>query len=245
MAKHFGRPVVKTAVASYGVRFRTEYAAIKRFVIAGFPDQLSQRASLCTYSYSKSATSAAASPSRPRRRQAAQQMAQEVLPNAKRRRVAPDAPASAPVPEHHREAVAPVLQQPDEADALTEEDLDETASKDADARQAEQVPSQQLPKQLQKLQRLKQAYEQRGVVYISRIPPHMVRTARSVLALTAIHTAPLHIKAASITDQTASRLGKCLFVPARWVLLHDPDKQSVQMDACSTSRHDSIIEAVG
>ena len=89
--------------------------------------------------------------------------------------MAPEAAAVAAVPEHHREPGESAPQQPVEADAATEDDTDD--SEDADAREAGQPKnSQQLPEQLKKLKRLRQAYEQRGVVYISRIPPHMVRS---------------------------------------------------------------------
>ena len=103
-------------------------------------------------------------------------MAMEVLQQRKRRRVAPDATAPAAVPEHHRAAEDSASEVSARADAVSEEDADQASSEDADAEEARRTEAQRLPEQLHKLQRLKQAYEQRGVVYISRIPPHMVRT---------------------------------------------------------------------
>jgi len=90
--------------------------------------------------------------------------------------VVTDSSAPAAVPEHHRTAEDSAAEDSAHADALSEEDADLPSSEDAE--EAGQTEAQRLPKQLQKLQRLKQAHEQRGVVYISRIPPHMVRTGR-------------------------------------------------------------------
>ena len=108
-------------------------------------------------------------------------MAMEVLPQRKRRRVAPNVTAPAAVVEHHRTAEDSAAEESHHADAVSEEDADLPSSEDANEQEAGQTEEQRLPKQLQKLQRLKQAYEQRGVVYISRIPPHMVRTGRNPL----------------------------------------------------------------
>ena len=106
-------------------------------------------------------------------------MAVEALPQRKRRRVSPDLTAPAAVPEHHRTAEDSASEESARADAVSEEDADLPLSEeDADAEEAGRTEAQRLPKQLQKLQRLTQAYEQRGVVYISRIPPHMVRAGR-------------------------------------------------------------------
>lgn len=35
--------------------------------------------------------------------------------------------------------------------------------------------NEKLPLQSKKLQKLRKAYEKKGIVYVSRIPPHMVR----------------------------------------------------------------------
>ncbi len=120
------------------------------------------------------------SPCTHRRRFAAQLMAMEVVPQRKRRRVVTDSSAPAAVPEHHRKADDSASEESAHADAVSEhEDAELPSSEDADAEEGGQAEAQRLPKQLQKLQRLKQAYEQRGVVYISRIPPHMVRVGRN------------------------------------------------------------------